>query len=258
MPDSVELVSKPAAYMNDSTRVSLIMLSAIWCAHTQPIRQDYRAVRLELVVPPRIELGQKPSITLKLSNLSDKAIRIPALRSPNAVELDLAFEYLDGSSGREPLGWLATPSVHTTNGAGMRVWLTVPEQMIEISAGEQIQDSIGLSERRPCLRPGHYRVQATYQEAQTVETAFEVPFLPESDMPRLVEMAQGSWPDRYCADILLLAVVPTVQRHLFGDYYPSPDDSRQKIRGHAMAIQRWWDENKSQLRLEKGRFIQGR
>ena len=96
-------------------------------------------------------------------------------------------------------------------------------------------------------------MRATYKEALTAEIPFEVTFLPQRDMPRLVEMAEGPWDKRYCAALLLRTLV---QRPLFADYCPGPDDSPRKVRGDAAAIRRWWDQNKSLLRFEKGRFVQ--
>src|SRR5207244_833979 len=217
--------------MNGSTRLALMILSVTLRAQAQPIKQNYSAVRLELAVPLQIEFGRELNITLKLSNISDKAIRVPAFRSPNALMLDLEFEHLDSTTGSESLGLLATSSVHTTNGAGRRVWIMLPEQIVELGPSEQIQDSIRFAERYPCPRAGKYRLKATYQEVLTAEAQFEFTFLPERDMPRLIEMAKGSWPERYCACLLLPALVPPVQRPLFHDYYSSPNDSPQKVRG---------------------------
>src|SRR5262249_15869885 len=128
-------------------------------------------------------------------------------------------------------------------------------QIVELSVKQQIRESIGFAERCPCPRPGHYRLKATYQEVLTAEAPFEVPFRPERDMPRLIEMAQGSWPDRECPRFLFLALFPPGQPPLFVVYSPGQDDSPQKGREHATAIRRWWDQNRSQLRSEKGRFI---
>ena len=235
------------------TCVCLILFVTV-CAQAQrgPV-QRYSDLRLNMNAPSAVAVGHNLRLRVTLLNTGNKPVRVPALRSPEALRFVLYFQYPDGRKGHTGPVSVVGSAVHTTNSAGMRVWVAVPTRIEGLAPQSYFRETIDLQELAPYPHPGHYRLRVIYDEVLAAEVQFQVTFVPERDMPRIIEMAASeSWNQRYYANALLLAVV---SRPLFEDYYPAPNDSMSKIRADSTAIRTWWEQNKSLLHVEAGRLV---
>jgi hypothetical protein len=235
------------------TCVCLILFVSV-CAQAQrgPV-QRYSDLRLNMTAPSAVALGHNPRFRVTLSNTGNEPVRVPTLRSPEALRFVLYFQYPDGRKGQTGPVSLVGQAVHTTNSAGMRVWMAVPKRIEGLAPHGYFRETIDLQELEPYPRAGHYRLRVIYDEVLAAEVRFQVTFVPERDMPRIIEMAASeSWNQRHYANALLLTVV---SRSLFEDYYPAPNDSMSKIRAESTAIRTWWEQNKSLLHVEAGRLV---
>jgi len=141
----------------------------------------------------------------------------------------------------------------------MTVWLKIIEPPANLPAQAELKRNLDLRQvfEGQYPRPAKYRLRLQYDERLQAETQFEVTFVPESDIPRLIELFETGVPGTGVRT-MAAALLNTLTRNLGNDRLElsaAYEDTPEKTKSDADQIRLWWTRNRGAISLEKGRFI---
>jgi hypothetical protein len=222
---------------------------------SEPAR-NYRGVTLQVTVPKVNQLGRGIPCVITLSNSGDTAAQV---LTPDKARLTFNFDFtlLNGASATD-IGSLGGDGKAESRG-GMTLWVKVPQTSVNLPAQAEFKRNLDLRQvfEGQYPRPGKYHLRLQYDERLQAETQFEVTFVPERDVPRLIELFEQGVPGTGVRT-MAAAFLNTLTGKLGHDRLelsPAYEDTPEKVKSDADQIRLWWARNRSAIHLEKGRFI---
>jgi hypothetical protein len=140
----------------------------------------------------------------------------------------------------------------------MTVWLKIIEPPANLPAQAELKRNL---DRRQVFegqypRPGKYRLRLQFDERLQAETQFEVTFVPDRDIPRLIELFEKGVPGT-AVRTMAAYLLNTLTRNLGHDCLElsrAYEDTPDKMKSDADQIRLWWARNRGALRLKRGRL----
>lgn len=214
-----------------------------------------QSLNLEIVIPEQVTLGTEIPVELSIANSSAQQEEIVALGSAsvhlvlekilpeNQAEVD-SEAYLGGNTRvvetKLPDGQTLIRSI-----AVVQETITLPPE-----GKTELTIDLGSAFGGRHFDPGTYILSATYEDELITEGAFQISIDPTQTVPTLNNLIEeGNFETKVWArnSLLILTGQP--------EWSPREDDSKEKVQSEVEKLRSWWESNKSQLKLQDGRFV---
>ena len=219
--------------------------------------RNYSGIKVKIVTPITIPLGRDIPVQITLSNTSNAMARVlPLDKARLMFTADVTLPNL--SSFKSNLGELGG-DLSIRQGPGPMAIVRTAIVPLGLPAGKQLKLNLNLGEviDGRYLRPGKYRLHLQYDDRLMADASFEITFDPNRDLERVIELFEhgvsGTGVRTFAADMLADMTYNLGRDRMLFEL--SSEDTPKKIKSDVDKIRNWWAQNRTSLRLEKGRFV---